>query len=81
MKRPATGIRLIPLLLTVILLTLGMTSTALAENKFYFDKTYNVLCINPGAAGNYGFHSVRTAIRFDLTNGTPTNLEVWERQR
>ena len=43
MKRPATGIRLIPLLLTVILLTLGMTSTALAENKFYFDKNYSTV--------------------------------------
>lgn len=43
MKRPATGIRLLPLLLTIMLLMLGMTSTAMAENKFYFDKNYNAV--------------------------------------
>lgn len=49
--------------------------------RIYYDKNYGVLCINPGAAGTIGFHSVRTAVRFDLTNGTPSNLEVWERKR
>lgn len=39
MKRPESGVRLIPLLLTVLLLVCGMSGTALAENKFYFDKT------------------------------------------
>ena len=43
MKRPATGIRLLPLLLTVVLLMLGMTGTALAENKFYFNSQYNTV--------------------------------------
>ena len=43
MKKPAIGIRLFPLLLIVILLTLGMSGTALAENKFYFDKTFNTV--------------------------------------
>ncbi len=35
--------RLLPLILTVILLVCGMTGTALAENKFYFDKAYNTV--------------------------------------
>ncbi|MBQ3157794.1 MAG: Ig-like domain-containing protein [Clostridia bacterium] len=33
--------RLIPLILMVTLLVCGLSCTALAENKFYFDKTYN----------------------------------------
>lgn len=49
--------------------------------RIYYDRTYGVLCINPGAAGCYGFHSVRTAVRFDLVGGEPSNLEVWERKR
>ena len=35
--------RLLPLFLIVALLLCGMTGTALAENKFYFDKTYNTV--------------------------------------
>ena len=35
--------RLLPLMLTVILLVCGMSGTALAENKFYFDKNYNTV--------------------------------------
>lgn len=46
-----------------------------------YDKRFGVLNINPGAAGCNGFHSVRTAVRFTLENGTPKDLEVWERQR
>ena len=43
MKRSVTGIRLIPLLLTVMLLVCGLSTTALAENKFYFNKEYNTV--------------------------------------
>ena len=35
--------RLLPLLLTVLLLICGMSGAALAENKFYFDKTYDTV--------------------------------------
>ena len=35
--------RLLPLLLTVVLLICGMSGAALAENKFYFDKTYDTV--------------------------------------
>ena len=46
-----------------------------------YDKRLGVLNINPGAAGCTGFHRVRTAIRLTLENGTPKDLEVWEKQR
>lgn len=46
-----------------------------------YDKQFGVLNINPGAAGNNGFHRVRTAIRLTLDGGTPRDLEVWEKQR
>lgn len=34
------------------------------------------LCINPGAAGKYGFHIEKTVVRFDLEAGRIENLEV-----
>ncbi len=49
--------------------------------KVVFDKKYNCLVINPGAAGNTGFHTVKTAVRFEIHDGIPKNLEVWEKSR
>lgn len=46
--------------------------------KVIFDKKINCLHINPGAAGKYGFHKVRTLIRFVLENGNIRDLEVVE---
>ena len=46
--------------------------------KVKFDKTLNMLHINPGAAGIYGFHKVRTLVRFSIDNGTFKDLEVIE---
>ena len=43
MKRLLSGIRVIPLMLVVLLLVFGMSGAALAENKFYFDKTNNAV--------------------------------------
>jgi predicted phosphodiesterase len=37
--------------------------------KVIYDKKYNMLYINPGAAGIVGFHKVRTIIRFELPLG------------
>ncbi len=37
-----------------------------------------MLHINPGAAGNEGFHQVRTAVRFDIDEGIIGKLEVIE---
>lgn len=46
--------------------------------KVMFDKKLNCLHINPGAAGKYGFHKVRTLIRFSIDKGNISNLEVIE---
>ncbi len=46
--------------------------------KVIFDKKLDCLHINPGAAGQSGFHSVRTAIRFELHKGNIQNLEIIE---
>ena len=45
------------------------------------DKNYNLLYINPGAAGNYGFHKAITFLRFDIEQGRPANLEVFHQDR
>lgn len=46
--------------------------------KVKYDKTLGMLHINPGAAGIYGFHKVRTLIRFVVDNGEFKDLEVIE---
>lgn len=46
--------------------------------KVLFDKRLNLLHINPGAAGKYGFHTIRTIVRFKIDNGNFTDLEVIE---
>lgn len=37
-----------------------------------------MLYINPGAAGNHGFHRMKTLIRFDLINKEAKHMEVIE---
>jgi uncharacterized protein len=49
--------------------------------KVQYDQKLNLLHINPGAAGNNGFHKVCTAVRFVLENGKPKDLEICEWQR
>ncbi len=49
--------------------------------KVMNDIDYNLLHINPGAAGLYGFHNVRTAIRLKVDNGKIVDLEVGEWKR
>jgi putative phosphoesterase len=46
--------------------------------KVINDPRFGLLHINPGAAGIYGFHAVRTAVRFVLEAGTIKDLEVGE---
>ncbi len=46
--------------------------------KVVFDKSRQMLCVNPGAAGRQGFHLIRTLMRFDLNEGNIENLEVIE---
>ena len=42
------------------------------------DKKRKLLHINPGAAGNHGFHKIKTLVRFAVENGKIENLEVIE---
>ncbi len=49
--------------------------------KVIFDKTTNVLHVNPGAFGKSGFHQVRTMVRFVLDAGKVKELEVYESDR
>ena len=46
--------------------------------KVQFDKQFNCLTLNPGAAGIYGFHQVRTMLRFEIDHGKIHNLEIIE---
>ncbi len=49
--------------------------------KVMFDKRFNLLFINPGAAGNSGFHNVKTAVRFVIDGNQLRDLEIWESPR
>lgn len=46
--------------------------------KVAFDKRFNVLYMNPGAAGIHGFHHVRTLLTFEINQGKIENLKVIE---
>jgi len=49
--------------------------------KIIYDPSFDVLFLNPGAAGKYGFHAVRTLLRFQLDNGNITNMELVELEK
>lgn len=49
--------------------------------KVMFDKSLNLLYINPGAAGKSGFHKVMTALRFKIDGDRIFDMEVWEMKR
>ena len=46
--------------------------------KVHYDKKLNLLHLNPGAAGNFGIHKIRTMLRFQLERGEIKNLEIIE---
>lgn len=46
--------------------------------KVQMDKRLNMLYMNPGAAGNHGFHKMRTILRFVIDGIDIKNLEVIE---
>ena len=46
--------------------------------KVMYDKKLQLLHINPGAAGKYGFHKQRTLVRFSVEEGRFKDLEVIE---
>jgi putative phosphoesterase len=49
--------------------------------KVMFDKKLNILHMNPGAAGKYGFHTVRTMLRFEINEDNITNMEIIELEK
>lgn len=49
--------------------------------KVIYDKKLDFLHINPGAAGNKGFHNVCTALRFVIDGKDIRDLEIWEMKR
>jgi len=42
------------------------------------DNFNNMLYLNPGAAGNHGFHHIKTIMRFELVKKEVKNMEVIE---
>lgn len=46
--------------------------------KVIYDPVYGMLTVNPGAAGQRGFHKVRTAIRLRFDGGEMHDMEVGE---
>lgn len=46
--------------------------------KIIYDRKYNHLHINPGAAGKHGFQKVRTLVRFNIDKGKIGGMEVVE---
>lgn len=46
--------------------------------KVMYDKQLQCLHLNPGAAGVYGFHTVRTMLRFTIDGANIKDLEVWQ---
>lgn len=42
------------------------------------DKVFNLLYVNPGAAGKHGFHKIRTLIKFELHANGPTAMQIVE---
>ncbi|MEN8125103.1 MAG: metallophosphoesterase family protein [Bacteroidota bacterium] len=49
--------------------------------KVQFDKKLNLLHMNPGAAGKYGSHNIRTMLRFELEKSEIKNLEIIELEK
>lgn len=46
--------------------------------KVHFDKSLNLLHMNPGACGIYGFHQIRTMLRFEIDADKIQALEIIE---
>ncbi len=46
--------------------------------KVQYDPVYDLLAVNPGAAGEYGFHRTRTAVRLVIDGAQMRDMEVGE---
>ena len=49
--------------------------------KIIHDKKFNLLHINPGAAGKYGWHKYITAICFEIEGKKLQNIRIFEKQK
>ncbi|HNP96074.1 MAG TPA: metallophosphoesterase family protein [Cyclobacteriaceae bacterium] len=57
------------------LLICGHSHIMKAQRDPQFD---NMLYLNPGAAGNHGFHHIKTIVRFELAEGKVQDMQVIE---
>ena len=46
--------------------------------RIIYDPVYRLLHLNPGGAGNYGIHKVRTALRFVVDGAEVRDMEIGE---
>jgi len=49
--------------------------------KVINDHNLNILHVNPGAYGKSGFHKIRTAVRFNISNNKISDFEILEIKR
>ncbi len=49
--------------------------------KIMYDNKLDLLHLNPGAAGKYGFHTVRTMLRFSIAGKEIKNMEIIELEK
>ncbi len=46
--------------------------------RVMYDRKFDMLYLNPGAAGIYGFHKVRSALRFEIDGSEVRSMELGE---
>jgi putative phosphoesterase len=46
--------------------------------RIEYDKTHQLMFLNPGAMGNQGFHKVKSCLRFTIENGALKDMEIIE---
>ncbi len=49
--------------------------------QIIYDKKYKWLFINPGAAGNYGFHKKITLVKIKIENSKISNAQIFEKEK
>jgi len=49
--------------------------------KAIYDEPNALLHLNPGACGIYGFHAIRTMMKFRIENERIFDLKIWEKDK
>ena len=49
--------------------------------QIIYDKQFNWLFINPGAAGNYGFHQKITLVKITIKDQRVSNAQIFEKEK